>query len=93
MDGVDDGASVFQWASASVLVSEFTACPTGVDEPTVDSVLGHALSEHSCVARWVEDEERCGVAGAEGWDGFHYAVFSSWSFPTTNSKHKSNETA
>jgi len=68
VDSIDDGASVFEWASLSC--AELASCPAGVDEPAVNFVFRHALGEHLSVATRVEDDERCAVAGRERGNGF-----------------------
>lgn len=67
MDGVDDGARVFERASLARAV--FSTGPAGVDEPAVDVVLRHALGKHLGITSGVEDDEGCAVAGGEGRDG------------------------
>jgi len=57
VDRVDDAARVLEWAALAGGGAELAADPARVDEPAVDIVLGHALREHGCVARGVEDDE------------------------------------
>lgn len=54
VDGVDDGAGVFEGATFAGAV--LAAGPAGVDEPAVDVVLGHALGEHLGVATGLEGD-------------------------------------
>lgn len=51
MDGVDDGAGVFQWATGAS--AEFAAHPAGVDEPAAGLGFLHLRGEHGCVSAWL----------------------------------------
>lgn len=71
--GVDDGTGVPERAALAHAV--LAARPTGVDEPAVDIVRGHARGEHAGVASRVEHDERRAVARREGGDRLEHAVF------------------
>lgn len=73
VDGVDDGSSVLQ--GASLALTELAARPTGVDQPTVDLVLGHPLLQHTRVVSWVERQEGSTVTSREDGGGFRDTVF------------------
>jgi len=74
---VDNTTSELERAALSA--AEFAASPTSVNKPTVNFVLGHALSKHLGVASRVEDNERCTVTCGEGGNGLEDTIFSSGS--------------
>jgi hypothetical protein len=77
--GVDDPTRVLERAPRAR--AELAPRPARVDQPAVDVVLRHPLREHLCVPAWVQDDERCGIAGGEGRDRLEHAVFCAGCFP------------
>lgn len=73
MNSVDDATGVFE--RATLARTELAARPASVDQPAVDVVLSHALSQHLSVATRVEDDEGCTVAGGESRDWLQDTVF------------------
>lgn len=64
VDGVDDSPRIFE--RATFAGTKLASSPTSVDQPTIDSVLLHPLSEHLGIPAGVEDNERLTVTCREG---------------------------
>lgn len=75
VDGVEDGASVFERATFAAGGAASTD-PAGVQQPSVSLVLGDLVSEHAGVAHWVKGQEGLGEAGGESGLGFSDTILS-----------------
>lgn len=65
VDGVEDGAGVFEWTTLAT-GGGTGAGPAGVEQPCVGVVVGHLLREHLCVTHWVQGQEGLCEARGEG---------------------------
>jgi hypothetical protein len=74
VDRVDDATGDLE--GATLALTESAADPSGVDEPAVRALLGHASGEHRGVTGRVEDDERCAKARAENRRRLSDAVLS-----------------
>lgn len=74
MDGVDDSSRILE--RATFAGTKLASSPTSVDQPTIDSVLLHPLSEHLGIPAGVEDNERLTVTCREGGRGLDDTIFS-----------------
>lgn len=75
VDGVQDGASVFQWATLTTGGGTSTD-PTSVEQPGIGLVLGDLVCKHLCVAHGMESKEGLGEARGEGGLRLGDTVFS-----------------
>lgn len=75
VDGIQDGTSVFQWATLTTGGSAGTN-PTSVEQPGIGLVLGDLVCKHLCVAHGVESKEGLGEARGEGSLGLGDTVLS-----------------